>query len=78
MASQLTVDDPDNVRESEAVAYAYDLLMDPPAELIASVLDYLEAHPFASMIEGFFAVFLARALRLLRKELILEDIRALD
>lgn len=78
MASQLTVDDPDNARVREAVAYAYDLLMDPPAELITSVLDYLEAHPFASIMDGFFAFFLERSLRLLRKELILEDIRALD
>jgi hypothetical protein len=78
MASQLTVRDPDNVREREAVAYAYDFLMDPPAELISSVLDYLEAHPLATTIDALVAVFLGRTLRLLRKQLILEDIRAVD
>ena len=78
MASRLTVRDPDNVREREAVAYAYDLLMDPPPDLVTSVLDYLEAHTLASTSDAFFAVFLERTLRLLRKEMILEDIRALD
>lgn len=77
MASRMTVYDPDNARERDAVAYAYDFLMDPPAEFIDSILDYLEVHPLASTIDGLVALFLERSLRLLRKELILEDIRAL-